>query len=196
MSSGQLSWATLLISSNVNSLQLNKQNIQIIQIIQTSPVLSDLYLSWRKSQNNILYRCYLTLCVYLYDIVVKNWKKWRHFYWILTFYSFKGAAKVEVGSEIIAIRSNKVVLDNTIGPAEIIISDGKIVNVLPKRNWAKSSGEKVCIKLETVNNELEHHTVCYQTKMVEMGFWSEDTSYVYIQEMYSDVAPFILMTLY
>ncbi|KAJ6669156.1 hypothetical protein lerEdw1_007965 [Lerista edwardsae] len=54
-----------------------------------------------------------------------------------------GAAMVEVGSEIMAIRSNKVVLDNTIGPAEIVISDGKIVDILPKRNRVQTSGEKV-----------------------------------------------------
>lgn len=53
---------------------------------------------------------------------------------------------MEVGSEIMTIRSNKVVLDNTIGPAEIVISDGKIVDVLPKRNRIQTIGEKVWIK--------------------------------------------------
>ncbi|XP_053160566.1 allantoinase, mitochondrial-like isoform X2 [Hemicordylus capensis] len=54
-----------------------------------------------------------------------------------------GPTKVEAGSEIVAVRSNRVVLENTIGPAEIVISNGKIVDVLPKRNWARPSGEKM-----------------------------------------------------
>nr|XP_032622741.1 allantoinase, mitochondrial-like [Chelonoidis abingdonii] len=54
-----------------------------------------------------------------------------------------GAAKVEVGSEVMAVRSNRVVLDNTICPAEIIICNGKIADILPKRSWACASGEKV-----------------------------------------------------
>ncbi|XP_033005945.1 allantoinase, mitochondrial-like [Lacerta agilis] len=54
-----------------------------------------------------------------------------------------GPAKVEVGSEIVAVRSNRVVQNNTIGPAEIVICDGKIADVLPKRNWARPSGEKI-----------------------------------------------------
>ncbi|XP_062987610.1 allantoinase, mitochondrial-like [Elgaria multicarinata webbii] len=54
-----------------------------------------------------------------------------------------GPAKVDVGSEIMVVRSNRVVMDNTIGPAEIVISKGKIVAVLPKRNWARTSGEKI-----------------------------------------------------
>ncbi|XP_015282294.1 PREDICTED: allantoinase, mitochondrial-like [Gekko japonicus] len=54
-----------------------------------------------------------------------------------------GAAKVDVGSEVVAVRSDKVVLDDTIGPAEIVICNGKIVDVLPKRNWVRPSGEKV-----------------------------------------------------
>ncbi|XP_026514918.1 allantoinase, mitochondrial-like [Terrapene carolina triunguis] len=54
-----------------------------------------------------------------------------------------GATKVEVGSEVMAVRSNRVVLDNTICPAEIIICNGKIADILPKRSWVCASGEKV-----------------------------------------------------
>ncbi|XP_060624047.2 allantoinase, mitochondrial-like [Anolis sagrei] len=54
-----------------------------------------------------------------------------------------GPAKLDVGSEVTYIRSNQVVLDNTIVPAEIVISNGKIVEVLPKRNWARPGGEKI-----------------------------------------------------
>ncbi|CAM4600612.1 unnamed protein product [Lepidochelys kempii] len=55
-----------------------------------------------------------------------------------------GAARVEVGSEVTAVRSNRVVLDNTICPAEIIICNDKITDILPKRSQALVSGEKVC----------------------------------------------------
>ncbi|KAH0623903.1 hypothetical protein JD844_007097 [Phrynosoma platyrhinos] len=54
-----------------------------------------------------------------------------------------GPAKLDAGSEVMYVRSNRVVLDNTIGPAEIVISNGKIAEVLPKRNWARPSGEKI-----------------------------------------------------
>lgn len=50
---------------------------------------------------------------------------------------------MDVGSEIVAVRSDKVVLDDTIGPAEIVICNGKIVNILPKRNWVRPTGENV-----------------------------------------------------
>uniref|UniRef100_A0A8D0KNV1 Amidohydrolase-related domain-containing protein n=1 Tax=Salvator merianae TaxID=96440 RepID=A0A8D0KNV1_SALMN len=55
-----------------------------------------------------------------------------------------GPAKVEVGSEVTAIRSNRVVhQNNSIGPAEIVICNGKITDILPKRNWARPTGEKM-----------------------------------------------------
>lgn len=54
-----------------------------------------------------------------------------------------GPAKVDVGSEVVAVRSDKVVLDDTISPAEIVICNGKIVDILPKRSWVRPRGEKV-----------------------------------------------------
>uniref|UniRef100_A0A8D0HR23 allantoinase n=1 Tax=Sphenodon punctatus TaxID=8508 RepID=A0A8D0HR23_SPHPU len=50
---------------------------------------------------------------------------------------------VEVGSEVMAVRSSRVVLDNAICPAEIVISNGKIAEILPHRSWAQAIGEKV-----------------------------------------------------
>ncbi|KAM6441901.1 allantoinase, mitochondrial-like [Liasis olivaceus] len=54
-----------------------------------------------------------------------------------------GPTKVEMGSEIMSIRGNRVVLDNSIGPAEIVILDGKINNVFPKQIWARPNLEKI-----------------------------------------------------
>uniref|UniRef100_A0A8D2JEP0 allantoinase n=1 Tax=Varanus komodoensis TaxID=61221 RepID=A0A8D2JEP0_VARKO len=54
-----------------------------------------------------------------------------------------GRVKVDEDSEIMAVRSNRVVLDNSVGPAEIVISNGKIVDIVPKRNWTRPSGEKI-----------------------------------------------------
>ncbi|XP_020643137.3 allantoinase, mitochondrial isoform X1 [Pogona vitticeps] len=52
-------------------------------------------------------------------------------------------SKLEVGSEVMYLRSNRVVLDHTVGPAEIVISGGKIVDVLPKKKRDRLSGEKM-----------------------------------------------------
>uniref|UniRef100_A0A8C8SC11 allantoinase n=1 Tax=Pelusios castaneus TaxID=367368 RepID=A0A8C8SC11_9SAUR len=57
--------------------------------------------------------------------------------------SKKGAASVEVGVEVMAVRSTRVVLDETICPAEIIICNGQISDIVPRRSRAPASGQKV-----------------------------------------------------
>ncbi|XP_025064852.1 allantoinase, mitochondrial-like [Alligator sinensis] len=55
----------------------------------------------------------------------------------------QGTARAEAGFEVTTVRSTRVVLDNTICPAEILINDGKIVSVLPGKSRTYASGEKV-----------------------------------------------------
>nr|XP_033813511.1 allantoinase, mitochondrial-like isoform X2 [Geotrypetes seraphini] len=54
-----------------------------------------------------------------------------------------GMPMMTVGSEINIVRSNRVILNNTICPAEIIIRNGKITNIVHKKSLAPSRGEKV-----------------------------------------------------
>ncbi|XP_078523948.1 allantoinase, mitochondrial-like isoform X2 [Lissotriton helveticus] len=48
-----------------------------------------------------------------------------------------------VGSEVTILRSNRVVLDDTICPAEIIINKGQITSILPRRDHTSIMGTKI-----------------------------------------------------
>ncbi|XP_042314441.1 allantoinase, mitochondrial-like [Sceloporus undulatus] len=80
-----------------------------------------------------------------------------------------GPAKLDVGSEVMYVRSNRVVLDNTIGPAEIVICNGKIAEVLPKRNWARPSAEKVFRSSLGKAKNTWHHIFFWHSEMIDVG---------------------------